>query len=542
MDENKRYVEEVLVWHNKLRTDPQGFIKYLEDLLKLFSGYNYTYPGEPMTKTYEGPKAVHEAIDFLRKQKPLKPLQMYEGLCKSAQDHVNDQGPRGTMGHDGSDGSRSDDRIRRHMKPIETAENISYMSCPPRRVIMALLVDDNVPSRGHRTNMFNERMNYCGIAVGKHSIFRKMCVLNYAGDIEGPEIDFSNYPEEVLVWHNKLRTDPQSFIPLLEDHLAHFQGNLYKYPGEIPVSTTEGPKPVKEAIEFLRNVQAVSPLSMNDGLCKVAQDQANKGGKDKSFLPDRINRYVSIRGGCCERSQMAKMPALRLILTKLVSDGNSSRESRSTLFDDFYQYCGIAVADHSTYGKCVTIVYAVGIAESSTVSTLSPLPILAASQPKTPIELPSLKQGVASTIATTSLTPATKTSIIPIPGPVLPQTTPLSSAPATATAQASAQSSPIHGVPIPTKPELMQKFLRLFLCLGFKYGYVLERTAVATCPKCKVPDSLDVAMQTTHCCFAFLPLFPVAKSYEIGVCVYCKVTYPIDLVLKLEKMPQTKAK
>jgi hypothetical protein len=51
---------------NFVRTQPLEFVKLLEDMLLFFDGDVYKAEGyEPIT-TVEGPKAVQEAIDFLR--------------------------------------------------------------------------------------------------------------------------------------------------------------------------------------------------------------------------------------------------------------------------------------------------------------------------------------------------------------------------------------------------------------------------------------------------------------------------------------------
>ena len=56
--------------------------------------------------TQEGPSAVQEAIKYLKSAKPLQPLRWSSEMAKACRDHVKDTGPRGTVGHDGSDGSK----------------------------------------------------------------------------------------------------------------------------------------------------------------------------------------------------------------------------------------------------------------------------------------------------------------------------------------------------------------------------------------------------------------------------------------------------
>jgi len=60
-------------------------------------------------------------------------------------------------------------------------ENISYGYSKPRDIMIQLAVDDGVPSRGHRTNIFKEDYQYVGTCYGPHKGYREMTVLIYGG-------------------------------------------------------------------------------------------------------------------------------------------------------------------------------------------------------------------------------------------------------------------------------------------------------------------------------------------------------------------------
>ena len=60
-------------------------------------------------------------------------------------------------------------------------ESISYGQDQPIEVILQLAIDDGVPSRGHRNNMFNTGFVKAGIFTGDHKAYRKSTVILYNG-------------------------------------------------------------------------------------------------------------------------------------------------------------------------------------------------------------------------------------------------------------------------------------------------------------------------------------------------------------------------
>jgi uncharacterized protein YkwD len=180
---------ELLVETNRARTDPASYARYLEEMLPQFDGYVLRRPGTSVgLRTNEGPAAVREAIQFLREQAPLPPLEWAGGLWAAARDHVRNQGPTGATGHTGADGSSMSDRMNRYGRWQHTAaENIDYGSTTARESLISLIVDDGVPNRGHRTNVFAPRITVMGAACGAHTRYRTMCVFNYAGGFVASE-------------------------------------------------------------------------------------------------------------------------------------------------------------------------------------------------------------------------------------------------------------------------------------------------------------------------------------------------------------------
>jgi uncharacterized protein YkwD len=131
--------------------------------------------------TKEGIPAVLEAIEFLKNVKPAPPLQISLGLSSAAADHVRDHGPKGIVGHHGSSGSSPSERARRYGEWEKSIAEIStYGYHDARHIIISFIIDDGVPDRGHRKDLFNPVFKVAGISFGPHAHYQTMCVVDLA--------------------------------------------------------------------------------------------------------------------------------------------------------------------------------------------------------------------------------------------------------------------------------------------------------------------------------------------------------------------------
>lgn len=159
-DDGRRILEEV----NLARTQPQVYAEIVERA----AGRN---------------GAAGEAVRFLERAEPRKPLRHSAGLARAAQSHVCEQGDRGDFGHSSRNGTRCFDRIARYGQWQDAVgENIDYGSSSPRAIVVRLIVDRGVFGRKHRANIFNKTFRVAGIAAGSHARYGSMCVMDFAGD------------------------------------------------------------------------------------------------------------------------------------------------------------------------------------------------------------------------------------------------------------------------------------------------------------------------------------------------------------------------
>lgn len=174
--------KETIIEVNKARTNPTRYIKEVLVPFLNAMGEDSTYlnsEGKKM-RTHEGKSAIVEAIEDLKTKRPMNMLRPKQSLYLAALNHCNDCGPKGIYGHDGSDGSTFDLRIKRYDPNIgHCGENIAYGYKTAMEIVRCLIVDDNVPGRGHRKNTFQNFL-YVGVASGTHKTYKIMIVFDFS--------------------------------------------------------------------------------------------------------------------------------------------------------------------------------------------------------------------------------------------------------------------------------------------------------------------------------------------------------------------------
>jgi uncharacterized protein YkwD len=175
--------KEVVYEINLFRSNPAQYAqKYIAPLAKHYDRKVLHYPGDVAIKTQEGVKALHECVRILKKVGPLPLIYPNEALSRAAADHQKDQGKTGKTGHTGSDRSDLVERIERYGEwQVRIAENIAYGNSSARQVLIFLLIDDGVKSRGHRNNLLHPSYTTVGVAYGSHPVYQTMCVMDFAG-------------------------------------------------------------------------------------------------------------------------------------------------------------------------------------------------------------------------------------------------------------------------------------------------------------------------------------------------------------------------
>jgi uncharacterized protein YkwD len=183
---------------NLARQNPALYATFVEELRNAMHGNVMILPGQTRIRTKEGTRALDEAIRFLRSAQPQAPLTLSPGMSRAAADHCADQASGG-FGHAGRDASNALGRINRYGTCGGAwGENISYGKSTARAVVLALIIDDGLPARKHRKNIFNPSFTFAGAAFGRHARFGTICSVDFAGGY----VERGQAPASALVARN----------------------------------------------------------------------------------------------------------------------------------------------------------------------------------------------------------------------------------------------------------------------------------------------------------------------------------------------------
>ncbi len=154
--------KEVIYILNLIHFDPAFFANTVLKKYPAVSGKDYltndTYYYKSLIKT-------------LLKLKPLPLFSPNEACYKSAQCHAYSSGKNGYAGHE---------RQTQACKAIENyyGECCDYGNSDPLEIVLSLLIDEGVPSLGHRALLLNS-YNKIGVSIQPHKLYGFTAVVDF---------------------------------------------------------------------------------------------------------------------------------------------------------------------------------------------------------------------------------------------------------------------------------------------------------------------------------------------------------------------------
>jgi|JI10StandDraft_1071094.scaffolds.fasta_scaffold802007_1 uncharacterized protein YkwD len=174
----------------------------------------------------------------------------------------------------------------------------------------------------------------------------------------------SKIESEILEWVNKVRTNPKSIIPHLQERYESFKEKNYKK-GEKWIATREGDVAVKEAIEFLKEHPPQKPIATNENMQAAADEHRNDmskngitghTGSNGSTLASRVEKMGKWKGGVSQNVAYQQETGLEYVMYWLIDDGMATRADRKNIFNIAFGFAGISAGTHPKFKTCAVMV------------------------------------------------------------------------------------------------------------------------------------------------------------------------------------------
>lgn len=159
----------------------------------------------------------------------------------------------------------------------------------------------------------------------------------------------ANYAQCALELINKIRANPPDFIPDIENAIPKIGMSKDRliYAGKLKVSIKEGETAFREAIEDLKKMSPMEPLSLESSLCipmPETEEDAKNGVKFKELV-EQAKQHVSIEAYF---KDCVRDPYTSVLLLIIDDNGKRKGKKRAALLNKKLTKIGINYAD---FGK-----------------------------------------------------------------------------------------------------------------------------------------------------------------------------------------------
>ena len=172
-----------------------------------------------------------------------------------------------------------------------------------------------------------------------------MNISNYNNVNSITSMPADNYSKYLLEQINRIRVDPQSFIGVIEDAKANIKKDRFGrliYDGKIKIALAHGESAFNEAIDYLKNLDTMSPLQYLSYLT-VIPPQNERDIRDKEDLGRKVVEMVN--GGININSywrDVIKDPEISFLMMIVDDNGVKSGMRRKDILNPIMKYIGIS--------------------------------------------------------------------------------------------------------------------------------------------------------------------------------------------------------
>lgn len=173
---------------------------------------------------------------------------------------------------------------------------------------------------------------------------------------------YDTLAKKIIEEHNEIRSNPSTYIQILQTYIHFFKGNNYHSPSGLVIKTQEGPNAFEEAISFLKKVNPLKKLICHHSIDLACKEILQTGDMfpeigDSNGPIDRLEKYAEWKGSLSESLDFGSRNSVDAIISLLVDDGNKNRTHRKVLFSPKVKYIGCASGPSQTYGVMSVVLY-----------------------------------------------------------------------------------------------------------------------------------------------------------------------------------------
>lgn len=160
-----------------LSQQEKGVILYMNiaRCYPLFFLDNILYPYMDSANTNKKTKYYKTLITDLNNSKATRPLSFNANIYPLTKYHAKDMGKHGKEGHNSTNGQTFEERTHK----FQAGENCSYGYKNALDIVFQLMLDENVPSLGHRKNILESSYKTVAVSIHKHKKFQWNCVIDF---------------------------------------------------------------------------------------------------------------------------------------------------------------------------------------------------------------------------------------------------------------------------------------------------------------------------------------------------------------------------
>lgn len=174
---------------------------------------------------------------------------------------------------------------------------------------------------------------------------------------------------------NKCRSNPKSYIQLIKNTSKCFFGKVLKLPDKPGIMTNEGIDAFNEASNFLSKMKSLNQMTYSAGLSHIAHDFIKDLQTSEDLDSDEniinLQNIIDKYGNIIELKDLkyylefAPSSPEMFVLSLIVCDGDPNRTMRKTLFENYFNFVGVASGQNFLYDNVTAVFFAHNFNEKS---------------------------------------------------------------------------------------------------------------------------------------------------------------------------------